>query len=127
MKEASQKILKKAQESIKAAEILAREGQNVFASSRIYYAMFYMAEALLYEGGLKFKKHSAVHSAFGEQFVKTKIFDPKFHKFLVKAFESRLISDYDFDASITPEEITLMIGQAREFLTAADAYFKRNK
>ena len=105
MKEASQKLLEKAAESIRASEVLLREGQEVFSASRIYYAMFYVAEALLYEKGLKFKKHSAVHSAFGEQFVKTGTFDSKFHKSLVRAFENRLISDYDIDAAIPASEV----------------------
>jgi uncharacterized protein (UPF0332 family) len=32
--------------------------------------MFYVAEALLFEKGLQFRKHSGVHSAFGEHFAK---------------------------------------------------------
>ncbi|MBI4358648.1 MAG: HEPN domain-containing protein [Candidatus Omnitrophica bacterium] len=70
MKEAPQKLLIKAQESIKTAEVLLRENQTAFAASRAYYAMFYVAEALLYEKGLTFKKHGGVHSAFGEHFTK---------------------------------------------------------
>ena len=84
MKEAGQKLLAKAAESIKAAELLLQAKQAEFAASRAYYAMFYIAEALLYEKGLKFKKHSAVHSAFGEKFSKTGILDAKFHKTLVQ-------------------------------------------
>jgi uncharacterized protein (UPF0332 family) len=116
MKEATQKLLTKAHESIKAAEILTRERQHTFAASRAYYAMFYVAEALLYEQGLKFKKHSSVQSAFGEQYVKPGTFDAKFHKAFVRAFENRLISDYDIDAAIPPEAVQVMIEEAAESL-----------
>lgn len=126
MKEAVQKLLEKAGQSIKAAELLLREKQAAFAVSRAYYAMFYVAEALLYEKGLKFRKHSAVHSAFGEHFIKTGIFDPKLHKALVKAFESRLISDYDVDAFIPPEEVKILIGQSLEFLQVAQRYLSQS-
>lgn len=125
MKEASRKLLEKAQESIEAAAILKREGQNTFAASRVYYAMYYVTEALLYEKGLKFKKHSAVHSAFGEQFVKTGIFDSKFYKALTKAFENRLISDYDIDVAIPREEVELMIEQADSFLRTTSQYLTK--
>jgi len=122
MKEASQKLLAKAGESIKASELLVQGKQAEFAASRAYYAMFYIAEALLYEKGLSFKKHSAVQSAFGEHFSKTGIFDAKFHKALVKAFENRLISDYDIDAVIPARDANTMIEQAREFLEAATTH-----
>ncbi|OGW76580.1 MAG: hypothetical protein A3J52_02785 [Omnitrophica bacterium RIFCSPHIGHO2_02_FULL_49_9] len=127
MREASQKLLTKAEASIKATELLLEAKQAEFAASRIYYAMFYIAEALLYEKGLKFKKHSAVHSAFGEQFSKTGILDAKFHKTLVKAFENRLISDYDIDAAIPTEDVRDMTAQAREFLEAASAYLAKHE
>lgn len=126
MKEASQKLLSKAGKSIKAAELLLEAKQEEFSASRIYYAMFYVAEALLYEKGLKFKKHSAVHSAFGELFSKTGIFDAKFHKALIKAFENRLVSDYDIDAAIPAEDVSEMAVQAREFLEAAAAYLSKS-
>ncbi|OGX04086.1 MAG: hypothetical protein A3G87_03780 [Omnitrophica bacterium RIFCSPLOWO2_12_FULL_50_11] len=127
MKEAGQKLLAKAAESIKAAELLLQAKQAEFAASRAYYAMFYIAEALLYEKGLKFKKHSAVHSAFGEKFSKTGILDAKFHKTLVQAFENRLISDYDVEAAIPAGDAVSMIEQAREFLEAATDYLSKHE
>lgn len=61
----TQALLEKAQRSIDAASILLREGQPEFAASRSYYAIFYIAEALLHEEGLVFKSHmlSTVPSA----------------------------------------------------------------
>ena len=40
------------------------------AITRAYYAMFYAASALLASEGISRSKHSGVHSAFGERFVK---------------------------------------------------------
>ena len=42
---------------------------------------------------LNFSKHKAVVAVFGQQFIKTNIFDHKFHKYLVEAFEQRQIGD----------------------------------
>jgi uncharacterized protein (UPF0332 family) len=40
------------------------------ATSRAYYAMFYATSALLVSKGISRSKHTGVHSAFGEYFVK---------------------------------------------------------
>ena len=53
-----------------AAQLLNDQGFHDFATSRAYYAMFYVAEALLLGEGLTFSKHSAVIAAFGKSFVK---------------------------------------------------------
>ena len=57
MKEYTLKLLDKAQDSIEAAEGLMNMGKAEFSAGRSYYAMFYTAEALLYENGLEFKQH----------------------------------------------------------------------
>jgi uncharacterized protein (UPF0332 family) len=92
MKEYSRKLLDKAIDAIEAAEILVDHEKSDVAAGRAYYAMFYIAEALLNEKGLKFSKHSGVHAAFGEQFAKTKIFDTKFHRWLVD--KTKQVADF---------------------------------
>jgi uncharacterized protein (UPF0332 family) len=94
MNEYSRKLLEKAVDAIEAAEILVDNGKSDVAAGRAYYAMFYVAEALLSEKGLTFSKHSGVHAAFGETFAKTKEMDPKFHRWLLDAFDKRLAGDY---------------------------------
>jgi uncharacterized protein (UPF0332 family) len=42
-----QALIEKAKESTAAARSLAKDGHYDFAASRAYYAMFYVAEALL--------------------------------------------------------------------------------
>ncbi len=99
-------------------------GKPDIAAGRAYYAMFYTAEALLNERALKFSKHSGVHAAFGEQFAKTKTSDPKFHRWLIDAFDKRIIGDYGVEANIGREVTTDMINQAREFLEAARSHME---
>jgi uncharacterized protein (UPF0332 family) len=96
-----------------------------FAAGRAYYAMFYIAEALLNEKGLKFNKHSAVHAAFGEHFAKTKEMDVKFHRWLLDSFDKRQAGDYDVDTEIERDVAVNVIHQAREFLEAAREYLEK--
>jgi len=57
-------LLRKSRQSLEAAKLMEQQHYNDFAASRAYYAMFYVAEALLLEYGLSFSKHSAVIAAF---------------------------------------------------------------
>jgi len=56
------------------------------AISRAYYAMFYAASALLTSQGISRAKHSGVHSAFGQYFVKPGLIEPQYSRMLVNAF-----------------------------------------
>ena len=81
MRDRSRLLLEKAQRAIRAARTLLDDGNLPdFATGRAYYAMFYIAEALLEEKDLQFSKHGGVHGAFGEHYVKTGLFDPKYHR-----------------------------------------------
>ena len=125
MKEETQKLLQKASRAIHAAETLLREGEADFAVGRAYYAMFYVVEALLGERGLRFRKHSSVHSAFGERFIKTSLLDSKYHRWLIDAFDMRKKGDYGVEAVITDAEATRMIKQSHEFLQAGRRYLSK--
>lgn len=86
--------------------------------------MFYIVEALLAEKGLGFSTHEQVIGAYGLHFAKTKALDPKFHRWLVDAFDIRVTGDYAMDASIDSQIVANLINQAREFLEAAQKYLK---
>lgn len=119
MKEATRKLLEKAERAIRASGTLLAAGDAEFAAGRAYYAMFYVAEALLFERDLRFSKHSAVHAAYGKEFAKAAVLDPRFHRWLLSAFNLRLQTDYAFDAVISGQEVEETLEQAREFLAAA--------
>lgn len=61
-------LVNKAKESLGAL----KEGYFDFAASRAYYAMFYVAEALLAVIGHSYSKHSAVISAFWQRICKNR-------------------------------------------------------
>jgi uncharacterized protein (UPF0332 family) len=84
--------------------------------------MLYSAEALLAETGRRFRKHSGAHAAFGQHFAKPGILDAKFHRWLLDAFDKRLMADYTAESVITPADATVLISQAREFLDTARQY-----
>lgn len=119
MKNESRRLLSKAARAIRAAEALVQADEADFAAGRAYYAMFYAAEALLFERGLQFRKHSAVHSAIGEHLVRPGLLDARFHRFVLDAFDVRIQADYGVDAFISNDEARALILQAEEFVAEA--------
>ena len=119
MKPESKKLLVKADRALRAAELLLRDGAPDFAAGRAYYAMFYAAEAALTEKNLQFRKHSGVHAAFGEHLAKPGLLDPKFHRWLLNAFDKRILGDYSYEMDVTREDAEEMLSPAREFVAAA--------
>ncbi len=115
-------LLIKAQENISAAQLLLQEGHEEIAASRAYYAMFYVAEALLFSKGIAYNSHSAVIAGYGKEFAKTNLLPPEFHWYLLDAFETRQISDYDIDIDLSQDKAAEIIERARLFLKAAGEY-----
>jgi len=125
MKENTRLLLNKAERAIQAAKTLLVGGNFPdFATGRAYYAMFYVTEALLEEKDLRFSKHGGVHGAFGEHYIKTGLFDPKFHRWLLDAFDLRLEGDYGTEMITVRDDAEKMISQAEEFLEAARKYLE---
>lgn len=122
MKESTQQLMLNAEETLNAAEILLREEYLRDAINRAYYAIFYIAEALLNEKDLRYSKHGTVHGAFAQYYIKTKIFDEKYHKLLTGAFRRRMLGDYDEVAQFKSEEVKETITEAWGFLQAAKDY-----
>lgn len=124
MKESTQQLLFNAEETLHAADVLLKEELLRDAVNRAYYSVFYVAEALLNEKDLRYSKHGTVHGAFAQYYVKTKIFDEKYHKLLTRSFRRRMLGDYDEVTRFTPDEVIEIIGQAGEFLKVAKNYLE---
>ena len=112
-------LLDQARASLAAAKLLRASGFDGFAASRAYYAMFYVAQALLLGKGLTFSKHAGVVSAFGEHFAKTRDLPPEFHRYLIRGMEVRHAGDYAGPAAVTSQEADEQIARAEEFLQSA--------
>jgi uncharacterized protein (UPF0332 family) len=125
LKQTTKKLLEKASRALQAAEHLAKDGGAEFAVGRAYYAMFYAAQALLNENTLRFRKHSGVHNAFAEQFIKPGLIDKRYHRWLIGAFNKRITGDYGLDSDLTAEDASLLIGQAHEFLRTATQFLEK--
>ena len=115
---ASNPLLVKAERFIQSAKLLYEDGDIDSAASRLYYAMFFVAETLLENLGLTFASHHAVLSAYGQHFAKTRELDPRYHQTLLSAFSQRQLGDYQPHSGLQPEDIDFLLSDAENFLAA---------
>ena len=116
MKKEVQRLLEKADHAMEVADSLYKQGFPQDAASKVYYAMFYAAQALLKAEDIEVVKHSAVESALGYYFAKTGRIDPKYHRMLINARKVREIVDYDIQEEIVEPAALLKLEDGKEFV-----------
>ena len=124
MNEDIKALLEKAQESLSAGKMLRDQGYHGFAASRAYYAMFYVAEALLSSLGQSYTSHGGVIGAFGREFAKAGTMPAKFHRWLIDGQDVRNISDYGIGIEISQEQTDDVLAHSKEFIEAAQGYLE---
>jgi uncharacterized protein (UPF0332 family) len=118
-----QALLDKAQRSLEASQNLMEQGFYDFAVSRAYYALFYVAEALLDKEGLSFSSHAAVISAFGQYLARPGKVPLDLHRQLIDAQALRARADYDIYPNLSKQDAQMLIAQADAFLAIARQVF----
>jgi uncharacterized protein (UPF0332 family) len=120
-------LLLKAEKFISSAHLLIKSGDFDSAVSRTYYAVFYVAEALLDALGLSFSSHKSVISVFGPEFAKKDILDSRFHRLLIAAFEKRQQADYWVETGLERQEVEELLSDAEAFLLAAKSWLAKER
>jgi len=118
-------FIEKAEKFLSTAEYALNIGDNDSCVSRSYYAMFYMAEAVLLTKSLSASSHKSLISLFGEHFVKTGIFERSLGKAINDAYDKRIVGDYGVGITITKEETKDLLEIAKSFVQKLKNYLKQ--
>lgn len=116
--------LSMAQERLRSSELLLSHASYKDAIGRSYYAMFTAVRAILALDGVDFKKHAGVISYFQREYVKTKIFDVKYSKYLSQAFQIRNNTDYADFFVVSATEANEQYERAADFYEAIARYLE---
>jgi uncharacterized protein (UPF0332 family) len=120
--------LQQADDSMKEAEVLLKEGMSLRSvMNRLYYAMFYAVLALLQEKQLGTSKHYGAISLFDREFIKSGIFDKELSKILHRSFELRQKGDYMEQPEITKADIDEILPKTVSFINEIKQYILKNK
>lgn len=115
----------KAEKFLVTAEQALNTGDYDSCVSRCYYAMFFMAEAMLLTKSLTASSHKGVISKFGEHFVKTKILDRNLGKALNDAYDKRLVGDYGVGFTVTEQQAKDLLKTAKDFVLKLKSYLNK--
>lgn len=118
----TQARMAEALESLDAVNLLKDNGFYSIAMTRLYYACFYAASALLIHHNIYTKTHAGVKHKIHEYFVAEGLMSKEECGCLSVLFERRQACDYDAFVRSTLEEIEEFIPQAQIFIAAV----KRN-
>ena len=118
-------FIEKAEKFLRTAEQALGIEDYDSCVSRCYYAMFFMAEAVLLTKSLTASSHKGVISLFGEHFVKTKILERNLGKALNDAYDKRLVGDYGIGFTINKQQAGDLLKTARDFVQKLKSYLKK--
>jgi uncharacterized protein len=110
--------LARADESMRAARLLAGADLLHDAESRLYYAIYHAAIAVLLTEGIEPRSHTGTVSLLGLHFVKTGRMTADDARLFARIQKYRIESDYGRDFVLTPEAL-------REDLAACEGFLDR--
>lgn len=109
---------KMAEETLQSARTEYEAGLLHGAINRAYYAVFYVATALLVERGLRFKKHAGVRAALHREVTKTGVLPAEMGALYDRLFADRQRGDYLVLTEFEPEYVKEKIESVATFLGA---------
>lgn len=120
------KEFERAEKSLKAAQILLKDGLLEDAISRAYYSILHAAKAVLLVEGINVESHRAVRRLFGQHLIQTGKIDEKYSKILAEEQDDRYLADYDVIFSPEKERCLKRVEDAKDFLDAIKSHLKQH-
>lgn len=111
---------------VQAIDVAKLEHWSLVAN-RLYYAVYYMATALLLKKGLKAQTHSGVMHLLGLHFVKTGLLGSNEGRLFTRLFEMRQSGDYDDLFDLTSEEVEPYIDKAKAMIAKMEVLLSEIK
>lgn len=112
----SEDAIARAERYLRTATLLVDEEDYASSVSRSYYAMFYVARALLKQAGSEPGTHSGMRNQFGLHFVKGGPLPERFARMLNDAEEMRTMADYAEDFVLTEDDARMTLRDAEAFV-----------
>ncbi len=113
--------IRRGRETADEAKMAIDNGRYNLAENRIYYAMFYMVQALAIKNDFKTSKHTRLLGWFNKEFVRTGLIEVSIGKAFQTGFEKRQDGDYDDFVFFEKEEVEKDISEMVKLLDAVEA------
>jgi uncharacterized protein (UPF0332 family) len=117
--------IKRAKETLNAADLLGDNGFYTDAVSKLYYFLLCNVRAILLTKGLEPKSHEGALRLFCLHFVKKGLFKPKDSHIFSKLMKYREEADYNPSYSFTKEDFIELRKEAEELAENVENYLRK--
>lgn len=111
-------LLKKSQKYLQSAAVLFELEDYDSCASRVYFAMFYAAQAMLVSNGFSSSTNQGVRTNFINAFVETGMLPDHARRAFDMAATLHEISDYSRDFSVSAEDAELVLQEGEAFVNS---------
>ncbi len=115
----------KAFETLRHIEVLIDQKMLAIAMNRIYYAGFYIVNALSLLDQQNFSKHQGLIGYFNRTYLKNNLINRDVGKILNDSFERRNAADYHDYVSVNKTEVKTYYRQMKKFVKIVDDVIKK--
>ena len=115
-----QNRIETAYKTLDAAKILADNGFWNSAVNRLYYAVFYIVNAILVKNEIMTQSHSGAKSQFSFYFIKTGKIDKKYGKLLAELYDWRQKGDYENLFEFDSESVLPLFDSVKEMISVIE-------
>ncbi len=117
--------LDRAKDDLETAHVDLAAGKWRGAVIRAYYTVFHVASAVLLWHDQERAKHSGVHSAFGEEVIKTGKIEAEYGKIYTEARRLREATEYAFEGEpLTEADAHRVVSDAERFVARLGRYLR---
>lgn len=113
-------LLNKAQKFLRSAAVLIELEDFDSTASRAYFAMFYAAQAALYQETQAVSSKQGIRSAFISRFVERGPLPERAGEVLQRASELQEMGDYAYDFSVSQEDAEFILSEAEAFVNSLE-------
>ena len=115
-----------ARSTLDDAVYLFNDGRLNGAANRLYYACYYVVEALLISDGIQASTHQGVKSMFGAHYIVKGKIDVRWSKYFSAVLNLRKTADYDFFVKYERQELEPLINEASDFISTVEQLINRH-
>ncbi len=116
--------MRRARQSLQAAELLCENGLYSDGLSRSYYAILHAARAALLTQGVRVNSHEAVKRLFGMHLVKPGLLSAELAVSIRREQDDRFLADYDVTFEPGLEQTEERVRDARNFLESIEDFLQ---
>jgi uncharacterized protein (UPF0332 family) len=119
--------ISRSKETFEEAKLMAHNNHYNACANRLYYACFYIVNALLIKFNLSFNTHNGLKTSFHQSFIRSGLIKNELGKLYSRVFNLRQEGDYADFRRYQKSEIFPFINEVEIFIRELEIFIRREK